>query len=422
MKLIALLLGCLLAGPALASIGSVTELSGQASIKRGKETIAVTKGTVVEKNDKVETKNGKVKIVFKDDTQVSVTEHSSLVIDDFVYDPKSGKGSLGLKAGSGTVRYVSGAIAKDPKQVKINTPTAAIAVRGTDFIMSVNEIGSSMVILMPTCDWETSAVKGLVCGSGAIDVQSGPNMVSMNRPYQATLVENAGQPPTPPITVNLFGSAIGNNLQISPPRTASGASVVAAARAAAAATGATKENKREDKDPPAEEKQTADKKSSDNKRVARRASGKSAAQESQTGEAQQEEKTESAVADTTVKTDLAAALEDTTKVPEVTIAQVENKEVAASTAAATATTTTTTEPEKEKENPYLKKIWTDKSETKQAGWGYESLSPNSRNYANIVQPLNTQIQIVITQDMQTHGWNFSAGKPQGQIVINQLFR
>jgi len=231
-----------------AQIGSITEFSGSATIKRGKDSIAAQKGTAIEQNDKIETKNGKLKIVFKDDTQVSVTEHSSLVIDDFVYDPKSGKGNLGIKAAGGTVRYVSGALAKDPKQVKINTPTAAIAVRGTDFVMSVNETGGSMVILMPSCDWATSAVKGISCSSGKIDVESGTNIVSMNRPYQATLVETAGQPPTPPITVNLFGTPIGNNLQIAPPRTMAGGNVVAAARAAAAATGVTKENKKESKE------------------------------------------------------------------------------------------------------------------------------------------------------------------------------
>jgi hypothetical protein len=74
------------------------------------------------------------------------------------------------------------------------------------------------------------------------------------------------------------------------------------------------------------------------------------------------------------------------------------------------------------ENPYVKKLFKDKSETQQIGWMYESLSPNNRNYANVVMPLNTQALVVVTQDMQTNSWNFSAGKPQGQIVINQNFR
>lgn len=366
----------LLVNTAYAQIGSITELSGAASIKRGKDTISAQKGTSVEQNDKIETKNGKLKITFKDDTQVTVTEHSSLVIDDFVYDPKSGKGNLGMKATGGTVRYVSGALAKDPKQVKINTPTAAIAVRGTDFVMSVNEVGSSMVILMPSCDWETSAVKGVSCASGKIDVESGPNLVSMDRPYQATLVETAGTPPTPPITVNLFGAAIGNNLQIAPPRTMSGANVVAAARAAAAATGVTKESKKDEK----EDKD--DHKDNEKQHVA-----------SKHGEdKQKQDKVES-----TQETKLSIGKEEET---------IANQAGAIS----------------ETENPNLFALWKDKSQTQQVGWMYESLSPNGRNYANVTQVMGTQIQVSITQDMQTVSHNFSNGRALGSITIIQTAR
>lgn len=428
MRLFSLICALLIASPSWASIGSVTELTGTATIKRGKESIAIAKGTTVEQNDKVETKNGKLKITFKDNTVVSVTEHSALVIDDFVYDPKNAAGSkLGLKAAGGTVRYVSGAIAgANPNAVKINTPTAAIAVRGTDFVMSVNEIGSSMVILMPSCEDGTGTVgtRGVLCGSGKIEVESGPNRISMDRPYQATLVESVGQPPTPPVTVNLFNTPIGNNLQISPPKTMGGASVVAAARAAAIATGVTREAKKEDKDDKdsgGEEKQTAtDKKQSSSKRIAR-ASGSQAAASQETAEstAAEEQKT-TTVAEApeapTVKTDLAAAVTENSivAVAQSTTANTEKEE--STTAAATTTTAT------EAENPYVKKLWKDKSETKQIGWQYESLAPNNRNYVNVSLPIDTKVQVVVTQDMQTNSWNFNSMKAQGQIVINQAFR
>jgi hypothetical protein len=248
MRVAALIAGLLLATSAWADIGNVTEATGTAIIKRGKDTIPVSKGTEIKTNDKVETKNGRVKIVFKDDTNVTVTESSSLVIDDFVYDPKSGAGKLGLKAAAGTVRYVSGAIAKDPKNVKINTPTAAIAVRGTDFVMAVSETGASMIMLMPTCEIEQNInLKGLSCGSGAIDVETPAGIVKLNRPYQATLVETLNGMPSPAVIVALNGTAIGNNLMVSPPQTTTGVNVIAAARAAAVATGdAKKEDKKDE--------------------------------------------------------------------------------------------------------------------------------------------------------------------------------
>ena len=389
MRVASLIAGLIIAGSAWADIGSVTEASGTAVIKRGKDTIQIVKGTEIKTNDKIETKNGKVKIVFKDDTNVTVTESSSLIIDDFVYDPKSGAGKLGLKAAAGTVRYVSGSIAKDPKNVKINTPTAAIAVRGTDFVMAVSETGSSMIMLMPTCEIEQNInLKGMTCGSGAIDVETPAGIVKLNRPYQATLVETLNGIPSPAVIVALNGMAIGNNLMISPPQTTTGVNVIAAARAAAVATGDARKSdnkdKKDDKD---------DAKDVEKQQVAGKQEGGGNRSYKQGRSANEGD-------------------EDTANGTKVGVDTKSNKDALANDVAAVGET----------ENPYVKKLFKDKSETQQVGWLYESLSPNSRNYANVVMPMNTQALVVVTQDMQTNSWNFSAGKPQGQIVINQNFR
>ena len=126
-----------------ASIGTITEEKGSSEIVRGKAKITAKKDGGIESMDTVETVNGVIGITFQDDTKVRVTEHSKLLIDDFVYDPKAkGAGKLAMKVALGTVRYASGAVAKEnAKNVAINTPTAAIAVRGTAFSMTVNEIG-----------------------------------------------------------------------------------------------------------------------------------------------------------------------------------------------------------------------------------------------------------------------------------------
>lgn len=390
MRLASLIFCMFTAVPAWADIGSVTEASGTAVIKRGKDTIQIVKGTEIKTNDKVETKNGKVKIVFKDDTNVTVTESSSLVIDDFVYDPKSGAGKLGLKAAAGTVRYVSGAIAKDPKNVKINTPTAAIAVRGTDFVMAVSETGASMIMLMPTCEIEQNInLKGLTCGSGAIDVETPAGIVKLNRPYQATLVETLNGMPSPAVIVALNGMAIGNNLMVSPPQTTTGVNVIAAARAAAIATGDARKSdnkdRKDDKD---------DAKDVEKQQVAGKQEGGGSNRSQRQGRSANEDD------------------EDTANGTKVGVDIKVNKDALANEVASVGDT----------DNPYVKKLFKDKSETQQIGWLYESLSPNSRNYANVVMPMNTQVQVTVTQDMQTSQWNFSAGKPQGQIVINQNYR
>jgi hypothetical protein len=390
MRVAALIVGLMIASSAWADIGSVTEATGTAIIKRGKDTIQIVKGTEIKTNDKIETKNGKVKIVFKDDTNVTVTESSSLVIDDFVYDPKSGSGRLGLKAAAGTVRYVSGSIAKDPKNVKINTPTAAIAVRGTDFVMAVSETGGSMIMLMPTCEIEQNVnLKGLTCGSGAIDVETPAGMVKLTRPYQATLVETLNGIPSPAVIVALNGMAIGNNLMVNPPRTTTGMNVIAAARAAAVATGDAKKGDNKDKK---DEKDDKDDAREEQQNTAKEGGSARASKQGRSANEGDEDP------------------ENRTKVGLDT--KESNKDALANEVAAVSET----------ENPYVKKLWKDKSETQQVGWQYESLSPNSRNYANVVMPIDTKVQVIVTQDMQTNSWNFSSGKAVGQIVINQNFR
>lgn len=382
MKAAFLVLGLLLAGTAWADIGSVTEFSGTAVIKRGKDTIAVAKNTAVEMNDRVETKNGKVKITFKDNTTVNVTESSSLVIDDFVYDPKSGSGKLNLKAAAGTVRYASGNIAhNNPNAVNIKTPTAAIAVRGTDFVMAVNETGGSMIMLMPSCEIEQNVnLKGLTCGSGAIDVETPAGIVKMNKPYQATLVETATAAPTPPVVVALNGMAIGNNLMISPPRTTGGSSVIAAARAAAEKTGDAarrddKDKKEEKDDAKDQEKQHAVANKDSNSQDKKRSEG-----------------------------------DDDNK-----FAKLKEPEDLLSNQAASR--------EKSSENEFVFKLYKDKSNTQQIGWEWEGLSQNGRNYTNVVLPLDTRVQVTVSQDMQVNSYNFApGGKAQGSITVVQQFR
>jgi hypothetical protein len=386
MRVASLLLGLLIAGSAWAEIGSVTELSGTAIIKRGKETITIAKGTFVEMNDKVETKNGKVKITFKDDTTVNVTESSALVIDDFVYDPKSGAGKLNLKAAAGTVRYASGNIAhNNPNAVNIKTPTASIAVRGTDFVMAVNETGASMVMLMPVCETEQNVnLKGLTCGSGSIDVETPAGIVKMNRPFQATLVETMNAAPSPPITVNLNNTAIGNNLMISPPKTMSGINIIAAARAAAEKTGDAKKDERKDRRDDARE----DKDDKDHNR------------EEKTAKDQQERDKKNQ--------DEAFAADDDARRKKLLVTDTAGMDVG----------------DTRKENPYVKKLWKDKSETQQVGWQYESLSQNENNYTSVTLPTDSKLLIIVTQDRQTNAYNFNtqSSKAYGQIVINQTYR
>lgn len=219
----ALLLVPLFVSQAFAAVGKVTEqVNAPPTIQRDKATITASKGTGVEMNDAIKTAQGKVGITFEDDTRVQVNENSKLVIDDFVYDPKSKSGKLGAKVALGTVRYASGQIAKNsPQNVALNTPSATVAVRGTDFTATVDELGESTIILLPSCpnDRPTRTVKDIEtnCKTGVIEVSNEVGTVVLNQPFQVTKVQSRTTPPTPPKVLNLSEMAIGNLLILSPP-------------------------------------------------------------------------------------------------------------------------------------------------------------------------------------------------------------
>lgn len=195
-----------------AGVGKVTEQTGPTEIIRDKKSISASLNTSVEMNDAVSTARAKAELTFDDKTTVKLTEHSKMIIDDFVYDPKKGSGKLALNMALGTARYASGQIAKNnPQQVAVKTPTASIAVRGTDFSMTVDELGRSLIMLLPSCD-----NKG--CVTGAIEVSNFGGVVLLDVPYQATLVNSAYQPPSEPIVVRIDQANINNMLIISKPK------------------------------------------------------------------------------------------------------------------------------------------------------------------------------------------------------------
>jgi hypothetical protein len=195
-------------------IGDIILQTGNAVIERndGEDVKAEDELDIFQYNT-VKTGKGKVAIEFIDDTRVDVTQHSKLIIDEFVYDPNTKTGTLSLKAALGTIRYASGQIAKtNPTNVQIKTPTATIGVRGTDFTMTVDEIGSSTIILLPSCD-----TNGF-CFVGEITVESDAGMIIMNQAFQATTVDTISSKPLPPVILSLEEDFITNLLIFAPPR------------------------------------------------------------------------------------------------------------------------------------------------------------------------------------------------------------
>jgi len=178
--------------------GNIGKIKGSGVLERNGAVVTGDTGVGVKSMDTAVTANGQMQINFVDETRVDITEHSRLLIDEFVYDPDSGKGKLGLKASLGTMRYASGQIAKKYKQnVKIRTPSATIGVRGTDFVLVVDEVGATMVTLLPSCDEDG------YCFTGEIKVETDVGFVIMNQAFQTTMTTIGSQSPTKPLILEL---------------------------------------------------------------------------------------------------------------------------------------------------------------------------------------------------------------------------
>lgn len=208
-----------LTAPAFSGVGVVSETKGTAcEVHRGPAKMSGQKGANIESMDSYITAGCVGNITFKDDTKVKVNEHSRLVIDDFVFDPKkSDAGKLALKIGMGTVRYASGQIAKNnPQQVAVSTPTATIAVRGTDFSMVVDETGQSLIVLLPSCkeekDQKQYELDEQRCKVGQITVTTNAGTVVLDQPFHSTFVTTGQSMPLAPVVINTIEPKIGNNL------------------------------------------------------------------------------------------------------------------------------------------------------------------------------------------------------------------
>ena len=185
-------------------IGDISELKGFGQIVRDQPYPAILDFNI-ESYDNVQTRAGRIAITFLDNTQVRLTEHSNLVIDEYIYTPDNS--SMSLKFASGTIRYISGALNK--KKVKLTTDSAEIAILGTDFTVTTTEFGSSLIILLP--DEFGNA-------SGEIIVSTGAGQVTLNQPYQATTTSVFESAPTKPVTLAINLNFIDNMLIINPPK------------------------------------------------------------------------------------------------------------------------------------------------------------------------------------------------------------
>ena len=194
------------------SIGSIVEQSGSAQLKRQQEEIVVTAAYLpeIELNDVAETANGKLKIQFLDNAQLDIKEHSEVLIDEIYYDPDPSLSKMSMKFTMGTARFASGSLGLVNKaNIDIQTPTATIGIRGTDFTTTIDELGRSLIMLLPDINGDPS---------GEITVTNEAGVITLNQAYQATMVQSLNTLPTKPVTIGgITPSMIDNMFIVNPP-------------------------------------------------------------------------------------------------------------------------------------------------------------------------------------------------------------
>ena len=192
------------------SIGDIVESTGVGKIVRQQENIEDLNNLSIQLNDVAETAMGSMLIKFLDNAELSLKEHSEVLIDEIYYDPDPNLSRMSMKFTMGTARFASGSLGLVNKaNIDIQTPTATIGIRGTDFTTTIDELGRSLIVLLPDANGSPS---------GEISVTNLGGTVLLTESYQATMVSTLDSTPTTPVTINgLTPSMIDNMFIVNPP-------------------------------------------------------------------------------------------------------------------------------------------------------------------------------------------------------------
>ena len=195
---------CLVGSVYADSIGDIIESTGLGSLTRDNSIIESAINVKVNLYDKAETTNGRMLIEFLDKAELALTEHTRVIIDEVIYDPNPDKSKMAMKMVFGTARFASG-LGVNKNNIDIQTPTAQIAIRGTDFTTTIDELGRSLIILLPDEFGNPS---------GTIIVSNQAGEVTLDEAYAATMVSSIDSSPTQAVTINGITPALIDNMFI----------------------------------------------------------------------------------------------------------------------------------------------------------------------------------------------------------------
>lgn len=125
------------AGAQTAAAGMIKRVSGVATVERGDSVLPAAAGMLLRAGDRIVTGSaGGVGIVLADDSIVTAGPDTRVVLADVRFDTTTHEGNILVRLAKGALHFVTGLIGRQtPQNVKIETPTAVMGVRGTEFIV-----------------------------------------------------------------------------------------------------------------------------------------------------------------------------------------------------------------------------------------------------------------------------------------------
>jgi hypothetical protein len=107
---------------------------------KGATQVSLAEAAQIFRNQKLETGEHSAAVVrFIDESQLSLGAHANAVIDEYVFAGDKSRSTFMLAKGA--FRFVSGQMPE--KNMKLNTPTVGIGIRGTEIMVDVYEDGST---------------------------------------------------------------------------------------------------------------------------------------------------------------------------------------------------------------------------------------------------------------------------------------
>lgn len=118
-------------------LGTFKTVQGQVTLAQGDTRRAAVVGGALLPQERLSTgADGIAAVTLRDGTVLTLGPDSSLDLAEFDFNYTTQEGSMWVKLARGSLRVITGLIAKlQPEKVKVTTPTAVIGVRGTDFIV-----------------------------------------------------------------------------------------------------------------------------------------------------------------------------------------------------------------------------------------------------------------------------------------------